>query len=259
MYSQSRGFFERLVRLLRGIFGYRMSRAEASNAEAVYHNAIRGQREHHERLKQALGRLIYLRNKTDAALEHERETRELIEHALNDSVNDDDDGRALALIERQRRVDEQLERLERDHERFTDQVREGKLALTEISRSIARLHNERDEMLARKFQALARRDIQATLDDALAIQGSHLQALENVRESIAILETQTSLSRHLVTDEHDLSIDALRRQDVERKDREVLQRLKAKLSAEILPEDQDHQSSGSEHSTPSSAEPHAVS
>lgn len=236
MEHQREGFFGRLSRLLRGIFGSRMSRAESRNAEAVYHNAVRGQRAHHEQLKQALGRLVYLRNKTDAVLDHERDNLELVERALREAAANNDDDRALALIDKKRRLEELITRLNGDHERFSVQAREAKAALGELDTSITRLKNERDEMLARKAHALARRDIQATLDHAMSPHSVNMQALENVRESIAILESQAGLSRELQNDVAPLSLESLRREDEQRRDREALRTLKLELNGRMLPE-----------------------
>lgn len=230
------GFFARLGRLVRGIFGLNMSRAEARNAEAVYHNAIRNQRAHHDTLKQALGRLIYLRNKTDAVLEKERDSLDLVERALKDAVLADKDDRALSLIDKKRRVEETIARQEADLTRFSEQAREAKQALADLDGSITRLKNERDEMLARKAHALARRDIQATLDNAMSPHSINMQALENVRESIAVLESQAGLSSELRSSGEDISLESLRVEDSKRRDKETLQALKLELSGRLLPE-----------------------
>ncbi|MEO0813958.1 MAG: PspA/IM30 family protein [Myxococcota bacterium] len=234
--DQREGFFARFGRLVRGIFGMRMSRAEARNAEAVYHNTIRGQRDHHDKLKQALGRLIYLRNKTEAVLDKEKDNLDLVERALREAAVNDDDKRALLLIDKKRRLQEIVERLESDLARFSEQSREAKGALGEIELSITRLKNERDEMLARKAHALARRDIQATLDNAMSPHSVNMQALENVRESIAMLESQAGLSTELRGDQEDVSMESLRRDDAKRRDQEALQALKMELKGRMLPE-----------------------
>ncbi len=234
--EEREGFFARLGRLVRGFFGLRMSRAEARNAEAVYHNAIRGQREHHDKLKQALGRLIYLRNKTEAVLDNERDNLELVERALRDAAMGDDDKRALLLIDKRRRLQEVVERLETDLERFSEQAREAKGALGELEASITRLKNERDEMLARKAHAMARRDIQSVLDRAMSPYSVNMQALENVRESIAMMESQAGLSNETRSEVDDVSLEALRRDDAKRRDQEALQALKMELKGRMLPE-----------------------
>ncbi|MEO1174570.1 MAG: PspA/IM30 family protein, partial [Myxococcota bacterium] len=199
-------------------------------------NAIRNQRGHHDTLKQALGRLIYLRNKTDAVLEKERDNLELVERALKDAVLADNDDRALALIDKKRRIQETVERQEADLKRFSDQAREAKQALSDLDGSITRLKNERDEMLARKAHALARRDIQATLDNAMSPHSINMQALENVRESIAMLESQAGLSSEMRTSGEDVSMESLRVEDSKRRDRETLQALKLEMSGRLLPE-----------------------
>ena len=71
--------------------------------------------------------------------------------------------------------------------------------------------------------------IQATLDNAMSPHSVNMQALENVRESIAMLESQAGLSTELRGDQEDVSMESLRRDDAKRRDQEALQALKMEL------------------------------
>lgn len=228
--AHGHGFFSRLLNLWRGIWGAKLSDVEVRNAEAVYHNAIRQRAGQHNRLKDAVGRLVYLRNRLEADIQQRQRDRQMVEQSLAKLVGEDDD-RALALIRKRRAIAVEIERLQGEHERITIQAEAAKQGLREVGDSIRRLKQERTEMLARKANALARIEVADILERSTSDLSTTNQALENVREAITRLEYRAELE---VNDDFELngelSLAELRRSFEDEEDLAELAVLKVRLS-----------------------------
>src|SRR5688572_6706129 len=144
---QSKGFFARLIALWRGIWGVKLSDAEARNAEAVYLGAIEERQSQYTKLKDAVGRLVYLRNRLEADLKQHEDDLSLVEQSLARAAAGDQDKQALALIRKRRQLQAEIERLQTEHGRVNAQVASAKESLAEVKASVARLKEERTEML----------------------------------------------------------------------------------------------------------------
>ncbi len=227
----NKGFFARLADLWRGIWGVKLSDAEARNAEAVYHNAINDHVGHHDRLKEALARLVYLRNRIDAELRERTKDLGLVDGALTRAAQAQDDARALALLRKKRQLEQETERLGQELAGLSRQAEKAKEGLLQLQQAIRRLKEERAEMLARKAHALARRDAQQALqrlNDTSDLLGA-VSALDNVRESILRLENEVGIEEETPTLPGEVSLRELRRTAEEEADREALADLKARL------------------------------
>lgn len=234
-----KGFFARLADLFRGMFGVKLKNAEARNAEAVYHNAVGEHVRHHDRLKDAITRMVYLRNKVEADLKDKQNDLRLVVKALNKAVRDSDDDRAMALIRTRNKLTAEVERLQSELQRLAVQSEKAKEGLVEVKNAIGRLKVEREEMLARKAHALARRDAQNALNrltDVGHLDGA-LSALDSVRESILQLEQSVEIDDEAEVEARgEISIAALRREAVEDAERDELARLKTEAGRNLLPE-----------------------
>lgn len=227
-----KGFFARLVALWRGIWGVKLSDAEARNAEAVYHRSIEERQLQYNKLKDAVGRLVYLRNRLEADLKQREDDLALVETTLTRAAADEKDQQALALIRKRRQLRAEIERLQTEHGRINTQVSGAKESLAEVKASMVRLKEERAEMLARKAHALARLEVAETLADATGDFSSTHQALEAVRESISRLEYRADVGfeAESVAELEELSMADLRRQAADSQDQLELEALKARLS-----------------------------
>jgi phage shock protein A len=238
---KQKGFFARLADLFRGIFGVQLKNAEARNAEAVYHNAISEHVRHHDRLRDAITRMVYLRNKVEADLKDKQNDLRLVIKALSRSVRGSDDDRAIALIRTRNKLTAEVERLQAELQRLATQSDKAKEGLVEVKSAIGRLKVEREEMLARKAHAVARRDAQdalSRLTDVGHLDGA-LTALDSVRESILQLEQAVDLDDEAEVEARgEISISALRREAVEDAEREELARLKVEAGRNLLAEAQ---------------------
>src|SRR5213594_4256842 len=88
---KNRGVLSRLFTLLRGGLASLMRGAEIRHPEAVYDAAIQQRAEQHDRLREAVGRLSYLRHRLDATLTAHRRDLELIDAALIKAAAASDD------------------------------------------------------------------------------------------------------------------------------------------------------------------------
>lgn len=236
---ERKGFFSRLADLWRGVWGVKLKNAEARNAEAVYHNAIAEHVKHHDRLKDAIGRMVYLRNRVEADLKERQEDLALVVVALNKATMASDDNRAMTLIRHRKQLSVEVDRLREELTRLAAQTDKSKGGLIEVKAAIKRLKVEREEMLARKAHALARRDAHVALQqlkDTGHLSGA-LTALESVRESILQLEQNVDLDNDVdVAATGEVTIAALRLEAAEQEDRNELALLKHELGANLLSE-----------------------
>lgn len=234
---QKKGFFARLFDLWRGMFGVRIRDAEVRNAEVVYHNAIEERAAQHRTLKDAVGRLVYLRNRLDQQIQRAAGDLAVVEGALQRAAAEGDDARSLALIRKRRALTSELERLRGEHARVQVQADEAKEGLRQLADAIRRLKEERTEMLARKAHAMARIEVAETLRAASGDFTASGQALENVREAIARLEYQADLG-HEADHEGvgDVSLSELRRSAEDEADLAELEELKRRANGRFLEE-----------------------
>jgi len=232
-----KGFFARVADLFRGFFGVRLRDAEARNAEVVYHNAITRRERQADGLKDAVARLVYLRNRVEAELQRRRADLRLVEESLVRAARADDDARALDLLRKKRKLEEEVARLAGEHARLTEQTTRSKEGLAAVRKSVAQLKRERDEMIARQAHAEARLEVAEALQASNGDLASTDQALESVRESILHLEQQADLDPgEEPGGDGEVSLAQLRREAAEQADREVLAALKATLNERLLPE-----------------------
>lgn len=190
---QNTGFFARLANLWRGFWGQTITGAEARNAGAVYHNAIEQRAEQLNELKEAVGRLVYLRNRVEADSQRTADDLQLVQASLGRAVDNAEDAKALALIRKKKTLTGEVERLAGEYSRLSAQVESSKEGLRELGTAIDHLRREQSEMLARRANAQARMEVNSALQHSRG-NFAHLDsALESVRESIVRLESSADL------------------------------------------------------------------
>ncbi len=231
---RNKGFFARLADLWRGFWGVKLENVEVGQAEAVYHRALAERRRHHEELREAASRLVYLRNKTTERLEQGRRDLELVEQALKRAALADEDLKALALIQKRRELAEAIGRAEADLVKLGTQADAAKAGLAKVAQAIEELKAERAQMLARKAHAEAQLRAQQAFESALAAGAVQDPALENVREAILRLESDAGLGESAGPGE--ISLAELRREAALADDKQALSTLKLELRGRLLPE-----------------------
>src|SRR5262249_17276399 len=154
------------VSLVRGRLGTSLRHAEARNTEAVYDDTILQRTHHYAQLREAVARLTYLRTQLESDLQQQRTDLSLVERALENVVQTNDDIRALGLIRKKRTLSDGLTQGEGKLQKLTEQSDHAKSSLQELADDIQHLKGERSEMLARKVHAEARLQLSAALQQS---------------------------------------------------------------------------------------------
>jgi phage shock protein A len=216
----------RFAHLVRTALGDLLRRGERRNPAAVYEQAIEDRARQYRELKEAVAGILYLRNKLEAEI-HERriEIARLADDARN-AVRRSQDDLSLALIEGRQRLEDELERAERELEAVRGEADEAKANLVRFRADFRNLTREKGRMLAALANALARRRLTAALE-GLSVDAD-LRALDGVREQIARVATEGQLDRELASDDGlRVRLRAIRddaRQDAARRELEEIKR-----------------------------------
>ncbi len=226
-------FFARVVNLVRGLAARWIGQREQRHPEAVYAAAIEERVVQYAKLRQAAAGIIYLRSKL--AKELERESAELgrTRRQLEIAVERDDDTVALHLIGRRDAVATEVTRLTAELTELTKEADGAKDNMIAFQREIARLREERVRMLARLASAKARLRFQATLNGLSP--DADIRALEEVRDHINRLVTETQVSRDLGDSELEKRLGRIREAEAESAARAQLDELKRARRARLVP------------------------
>lgn len=223
--------FTRFASLVRGSIGMSLRRAEAQNTEAVYEDAILQRTHHYAHLREAAARLTYLRTRLESDLQQQRIDLSLVERALENAVQTNDDTRALGLIRKKRTVSDGLAQGEGKLQKLTEQTDHAKAALQEITDHIRHLKGERSEMLARKVHAEARLQLSAVLRQSVGTAPDADIALEHAREAILQLEHEAAVETTLEqASTEDFSLSTLRHEGQAAEDAQMLAALKREIN-----------------------------
>jgi phage shock protein A len=226
-------FFARVGNLLRGLAARWIGQREQRHPEAVYAAAIEERVVQYAKLRSAAAGIIYLRSKL--AKELERESAELgrARRQLEIAVERDDDTVALHLIGRRDALAAEVTRLTAELTELTKEADGAKDNLVAFQREIARLREERVRMLARLASAKARLRFQATLNGLSP--DADIRALEEVRDHINRLVTETQVSRDLGDSELEKRLGRIREAEAESAARAQLDELKRARRARLVP------------------------
>src|SRR5215510_2768440 len=126
----------RFAHLVRVTCGGWLRRGERRNPAAVYEQAIEDRGRQYRELKDAVAGILYLRNKLEAEI-HERriEIARLADDARG-AVRTGQDDLSIALIESRQRLEDDLERAERDLAAVRNEADEAKTNLVRFRAEI---------------------------------------------------------------------------------------------------------------------------
>ena len=223
----------RMTNLLRGLAARWIGRREQRHPEAVYAAAIEERVAQYAKLREAAAGIIYLRSKLARELERESTELERLRRQLEIAVERDDDSVALHLIGRRDAIAAEVARLAAELTELTKEAEGAKQNLVTFQQEIARLRDERVRMLARLASAKARLRFQATLNGLSP--DADIRALEEVRDHINRLVTETQVSRDLGDTELEKRLGRIREVEAESSARAQLDELKRARRARLVP------------------------
>ena len=223
------GFFQRIGNLWSGFWSKWLKGVESGNPEAVYESAIEGRIERHAELKKAVSGILYLRNKTQSALEERQKELGEIQHQIPVAVEEGEDEAALVLIQKKGELTGQIAELQVELERVAAQAEESKRSLIAFQGEIEKLKREKDEMLAKKANAEARITIQETLD-GLSTEAD-IRALESVRENIEKLQAEADIGTEIEGESLDDKLVRIREKAADANAQAELDELKKQMAA----------------------------
>ena len=195
-------FLDRILNLLRGFASIFVTGIEVNNPEVVYEAAINQRIAQHDKFKEAVARIVSLRNKLTRDLEIKSAKLREVLPQLDAAVAADDDEVALILLEQKNELEPAIATVKAELDRISKQAEEAKDGLLAFRSEIEKLKREKDEMLAKKATAEAQIKIQEQLDGLST--DADIKQLENVREHIGQLQAQADVGAEI----HGSSLDA---------------------------------------------------
>lgn len=224
----------RVRNLLGGLMSQWMRRHEQGHPEAVYESAIRQRLTHYSKLRQAAAGVLYMRGKLAGELEQRLVDLKRLRRELDSAVERDDDGVALALINRKTGLDADVQRLTREVREVTAEAEVAKKNLITFRNDIAELRDEKVRMLAKWANAKARRRFQETLNGLMSTEVD-ISALAEVREHINRLVAEVQLGREFADAELEERLTAIRDAEAESSARTQLREMKRARKRDLLP------------------------
>jgi len=223
----------RLSNLLRGILTRWVGRREHRHPDAVYEAAIQERVVQYGKLRHATAGILYMRGKLAKQLASESDELDRVRRQLDIAVEHDDDTAALALIGRRDALAAEADRLTAELTELTREAEGAKDNLVTFQAEIVRLREERVRMLARLANAKARLRFQATLNGLST--DADIRALDEVRDHINRLVTETQVSRDLGDSELERRLGHIREVEAERTARAQLEELKRIRDERLAP------------------------
>jgi len=207
---------------------------EEDNPRAVYENAISERVRQYRQLKDAVAGILYMRNKLEGELQERRQELARTLEDIRRAVRRGDDEVGLALIQRKTALVAEIERAETDFSSLKHEAEEAKTNLARFREEIRSLEREKGQTMARIANAAARRRIKDAID-GLSVDAD-MRALENVRQHVAKLATESDLDRELgVGDEVSQRIAAIRQEATDEAARRELDELKREMGSMTIP------------------------
>ena len=214
----------RLSNLLRGLLTRWIGRREHRHPDAVYEAAIQERVVQYGKLRHAAAGILYMRSKLARQLASESAELVRVRRQLDIAVEHDDDTAALALIGRRDALAAEADRLTAELTELTREAEGAKDNLITFQEEIVRLREERVRMLARLANAKARLRFQATLNGLST--DADIRALDEVRDHINRLVTETQVTRDLGDSELERRLGRIREVEAEHAARAQLEELK---------------------------------
>lgn len=220
----SLNLFTRMGNIVRGFLSLFITGLEQQHPEIAYENAINTMVEKYNKLKNATGGLIRLREDAADRLQKAQRQQQELSAMLEQAMAEGQDDLAIELIERKDAVDAEIASLQVEMESAQKDVTTAKNALTEVKGEIGKLKAEKDRMLAKMQSAQARVRIQDQLE-GLSVD-AELRALENVRTGIKDTIAKAQLGDELRENDLDVRLKALKANSSKSTARSKLEALK---------------------------------
>ena len=228
-------FISRLKSLIGGKFSRWLKSREAHDPEAVYEAAISDRIRRYQQLKNAAAGAIYMRNKLERELKQKSaELAEVAEQA-GQAADLNEDQCALILIRRKHELEADCERVKEELSQLTVEAEDAKKNLVGFKSEIDKLKTEKVRMLARLRNAQARMRVERALEGLS--YDEDLRALQEVRESIQQMLTQSGVNREIHGAEIDQKLEEIRRRNAEAKVQAELDELKRRRRPPLVPMD----------------------
>ena len=228
-------FISRLKSLIGGKFSRWLKSREAHDPEAVYEAAISDRIRRYQQLKNAAAGAISMRNKLERELK--QKSAELAETAeqAGQAADLNEDQCALILIRRKHELETDCERVKEELAQLTVEAEDAKKNLVGFKSEIDRLKTEKVRMLARLRNAQARMRVERALEGLS--YDEDLRALQEVRESIQQMLTQSGVNREIHGAEIDQKLEEIHRRNAETKVQAELDELKRRRRPPLVPMD----------------------
>jgi phage shock protein A len=223
----------RVQNLMRGLMSRWLGRRERQNPEAVYEAAIQERLTQYATLREAAAGVLDLRAKLAKELVLQASEMTHLRAQLELAVSRDDDEVALSLISRRDAVTAEVDRLTHDLTELTAEAATAKMNLLSFQNEIARLRDEKVRMVARLANAKARLRLQETLS-GLSLDAD-IRALDEIRDHINRLVTETQLSREVADTDLERRLDGIREAEATAAARAQLDELKRSRKRRLLP------------------------
>jgi phage shock protein A len=204
------GMLGRIWNLFRGILFRNVKQMEVEHAEVVYDSAIEKKMASFHQLKASVGALVARREKLAAQLEAARREYRQIRADLEGAVATNNAQLGPILLQRKEQLEDQIEGLKTDVAQTSGEVESYKGLLIEMQGSIGVLKLEKERSLARAASDKERIRIENEIA-GLSVE-PELAALDNVREGLANLHGQATISKELGETDLDRQMARLRRE-----------------------------------------------
>jgi phage shock protein A len=203
------GLWRRIINLIKAILYKNVKELEVEHAEAVYDAAIQKKIENFHQLKRAVGALVARREKLAVELEQNQREYKQVKQDLEAAIATNDTKLGPILLQKKEQLEDAIEKFKADLEQARTEVEEYKVALTEMQGSIQSLKAEKERILAQAASDKERIRIENELA-GLSVE-PELAALDNVREGLAKLRGEATISKELGETDVDRQLAKLRR------------------------------------------------
>ncbi|MFN8674369.1 MAG: PspA/IM30 family protein [Candidatus Sericytochromatia bacterium] len=224
------GFFSRIANLWKGFLSLFVENLEEKNPEAVYEAAIISKTEQYQKLMKAVSGIVYLRNKLEKELEEKTKALSEVQAQIPVAVEQGDDEVTLVLLEKKNSLIADVDRIKSEVEKISVQADEAKENLIRFQAEIEKLKSEKQEMLARRENALAQKKVQDQLSNITI--DSDLKALSSVREGISKLEAQVQVAKEVNNNGLDSKLRDIKEKTASVAAKTELEELKKKMNAQ---------------------------
>ena len=231
---KEQNIMQRFMRFCQGLFGVKMNQTEIGRTDVVYHNAIKDRVKQHHDLKTALGRLIILRNKSEARTQSLQEDLLIVQGALKKAAQNNDESRGVELVEKRNTIQKAIETTSAESVGLSQQITSAKEGLEKLSESIEHLKAEQAKIEARRKHAQARIQAAQALQTQINTNFDDT-SLGRVRDAVEELEARAGLVEHSEPGpQKGLSIESLRREQEQADAREEFRNMRSQQNGRLL-------------------------